>query len=83
MQADQRETDADIAKRGIEFLQWLSKRPETEIAVVGFPTGILGLFAMRRCCCTPTTALLKPSVLLTNRTIGREGLVPLPIVLSV
>lgn len=32
--AGQRESDADIAKRGIEFLQWLSNRPETEIAVV-------------------------------------------------
>ncbi len=34
MQPDEREIDSEIAKRGLEFLEWLSLRPETEIAVV-------------------------------------------------
>lgn len=32
--ADVRETDVEIAERGYRFLQWVSQRPETEVAVV-------------------------------------------------
>jgi len=31
---DVRETDGEIAERGMKFLAWLATRPETEIAVV-------------------------------------------------
>eukprot|EP00208_Stichococcus_sp_RCC1054_P007692 CAMPEP_0206140788 /NCGR_PEP_ID=MMETSP1473-20131121/10648_1 /ASSEMBLY_ACC=CAM_ASM_001109 /TAXON_ID=1461547 /ORGANISM="Stichococcus sp, Strain RCC1054" /LENGTH=295 /DNA_ID=CAMNT_0053535073 /DNA_START=138 /DNA_END=1025 /DNA_ORIENTATION=+ len=45
---DERETDEQIAERGVQFLEWLSLRPETEIAVVshsGFLRCMLGKFA--------------------------------------
>lgn len=45
--ADHRESDEVIARRGIEFLHWISNRPETEIAVVshsGFLHSMLSNF---------------------------------------
>ena len=63
MQPDERESDSEIAKRGLEFLEWLSLRPETEIAVVRpQPAKCLATLssthqAPSQCCCSVVAAI--------------------------
>lgn len=47
---EHRETPAEMARRGVKFLQWLQARPESKVAVVTHSAFLLTLFTQVLSC---------------------------------